>query len=66
MPVFKLFCTGDDLDETGIVKYGDIGLDSLKKSGCIETGFLLDQKPALRATARIGTGSIRLRSHPNT
>jgi phosphoglycerate dehydrogenase-like enzyme len=46
MPVFKLFYTGDYLDETGAVKYGDIGLNSLASSGYVETGFLLDQKPA--------------------
>lgn len=46
MPTFKLFFTGDYLDETGAVKYGDIGLDSLGRSGYVETGFLLDQKPA--------------------
>ncbi len=45
MPAFKLFFTGDYLDETGAVKYGDIGLDALEKSGFIEPGFLLDQKP---------------------
>jgi phosphoglycerate dehydrogenase-like enzyme len=46
MPPFKLFFTGDYLDETGAVKYGDIGLESLAKSGYIETGFLLDQAPS--------------------
>jgi phosphoglycerate dehydrogenase-like enzyme len=46
MPPFKLFFTGDYLDETGAVKYGDIGLDSLASSGYVETGFLWDQKPA--------------------
>lgn len=46
MTVFKLFFTGDYLDETGAVKYGDIGLDTLASSGYVETGFLLDQKPA--------------------
>jgi phosphoglycerate dehydrogenase-like enzyme len=46
MPSFKLLFTGDYLDETGAVKYGDIGLDSLASSGHVETGFLLDQKPA--------------------
>jgi phosphoglycerate dehydrogenase-like enzyme len=45
MPAFKLFFTGDYLDETGAVKYGDIGLDSLAGSGYVESGFLLDQKP---------------------
>ena len=46
MPPFKLFFTGDYLDETGAVKYGDIGLESLAKSGYVETGFLLDQAPS--------------------
>jgi phosphoglycerate dehydrogenase-like enzyme len=46
MPPFKLFFTGDYLDETGAVKYGDIGLDALASSGYVETGFLWDQKPA--------------------
>src|SRR5882724_501658 len=46
MPPFKLFFTGDYLDETGTVKYGDIGLDSLASSGYVETGFLLDQAPS--------------------
>ncbi len=45
MPTFKLFFTGDYLDETGAVKYGDIGFDSLASSGYVEPGFLLDQKP---------------------
>ena len=43
---FQLFFTGDYLDETGAVKYGDIGLDVLAKSGYVETGFLLDQAPS--------------------
>jgi phosphoglycerate dehydrogenase-like enzyme len=46
MPPFKVFFTGDYLDESGAVKYGDIGLDALANSGCVETGFLLDQKPS--------------------
>ena len=46
MPTFKLFFTGDYLDETGAVKYGDIGLDSLAGSGYVDTGFLVDQKPS--------------------
>ena len=45
MPAFKLFFTGDYLDEKGTVKYGDIGLDTLAGSGYVETGFFLDQKP---------------------
>ena len=45
MPTFKLFFTGDYLDETGAVKYGDIGFDALASSGYVEPGFLLDQKP---------------------
>jgi len=45
MPLFKVFFTGDYLDEAGQVKYGDIGLDRLESSGYIKTGFLLDQGP---------------------
>lgn len=45
MSTFKLFFTGDYLDETGAVKYGDIGLEALARSGYVKTGFLLDQKP---------------------
>lgn len=46
MPVFKLMYTGDYLDENGIVKYGDIGIEQLTKCRYIETGFLTDQSPA--------------------
>jgi phosphoglycerate dehydrogenase-like enzyme len=46
MPLFKLFFTGDYLDETGAVKYGDIGLESLASPGYVKTGFFWDQKPA--------------------
>lgn len=45
MPVFKVFFTGDYLDETGRVKVGDIGLEALAEPGYVETGFLEDQKP---------------------
>jgi phosphoglycerate dehydrogenase-like enzyme len=45
MHPFRLFFTGDYLDEAGAVSYGDIGLDQLHAAGYIETGFLLDQKP---------------------
>jgi phosphoglycerate dehydrogenase-like enzyme len=45
MQPFKLFFTGDYLDESGEVKSGDIGLDALAASGYIETGFLRDQQP---------------------
>ena len=45
MPPFKLFFTGDYLDEVGNVKVGDIGIETLSASGCIETGFLTDQQP---------------------
>jgi phosphoglycerate dehydrogenase-like enzyme len=45
MHPFKLYFTGDYLDETGAVRYSDIGLASLEASGYIETGFLVDQKP---------------------
>jgi phosphoglycerate dehydrogenase-like enzyme len=46
MPIFKLFYTGDYLDETGAVKYGDIGMEAVKNSGYVQTGFLRDQSPA--------------------
>ena len=45
MPVFKLFFTGDYLDQTGKVKVGDIGLDTFATAGHIETEFLRDQQP---------------------
>jgi phosphoglycerate dehydrogenase-like enzyme len=45
MHPFRLFFTGDYLDESGAVSYGDIGLDQLHAAAYIETGFLLDQKP---------------------
>ena len=45
MHPFRLFFTGDYLDEAGALSYGDIGLDQLQAAGYIETGFLLDQKP---------------------
>jgi phosphoglycerate dehydrogenase-like enzyme len=45
MPAFKLFFTGDYLDEFGNVKVGDIGIETLSASGYIQTGFLKDQQP---------------------
>ncbi len=45
MRLFKVFFTGDYLDEAGNVCGRDIGLDSLHATGFIETGFLLDQAP---------------------
>jgi phosphoglycerate dehydrogenase-like enzyme len=45
MPAFKLFFTGDYLDQTGKVKVGDIGLDAFSTTGYIETEFLRDQQP---------------------
>lgn len=45
MNTFKLYFTGDYLDETGKVRYGDIGISCLEASGYIKTGFLMDQKP---------------------
>jgi phosphoglycerate dehydrogenase-like enzyme len=45
MPTFKLFFTGDYLDESGNVKVGDIGIETLSASGYIQTGFLTDQQP---------------------
>jgi phosphoglycerate dehydrogenase-like enzyme len=47
MPPFRLFFTGDYLDESGNVKTGDIGLDTLKATGYIESNFLRDQSPTL-------------------
>lgn len=45
MPPFKLFFTGDYLDEFGKVKVGDIGIETLSASGYIQTGFFTDQQP---------------------
>jgi phosphoglycerate dehydrogenase-like enzyme len=45
MPPFKLFFTGDYLDESGNVKVGDIGLETLSASGYIQAEFLRDQQP---------------------
>jgi phosphoglycerate dehydrogenase-like enzyme len=45
MNPFKLYFTGDHLDENGNVTGGDTGIDVLNTSGFVETGFLLDQKP---------------------
>jgi phosphoglycerate dehydrogenase-like enzyme len=45
MPAFKLFFTGDYLDELGRVKGGDIGLEALAASGYVQTGFFTDQQP---------------------
>lgn len=45
MPTFKLFFTGDYLDDSGAVKGPDPGLQELRSTGYIEPAFLLDQKP---------------------
>jgi phosphoglycerate dehydrogenase-like enzyme len=45
MPPFKVFFTGDYLDETGGVKYGDIGVNAFAQAGYVETAFLKDQAP---------------------
>jgi phosphoglycerate dehydrogenase-like enzyme len=45
MRPFKVFFTGDYLDESGRVFGQDIGEDSLRATGYIETGFLHDQTP---------------------
>jgi len=45
MPVFKVFYTGDYLDQNGNVVRNDIGLDLLENVPFIETGFLTDQGP---------------------
>src|SRR5437660_604117 len=45
MPPFKLFFTGDYLDERGGVRSGDIGLDILAQSGYVQVGFFEDQRP---------------------
>ncbi len=42
---FKLFFTGDYLDESGKVTVGDIGLDALSATGYIQTAFFQDQQP---------------------
>jgi phosphoglycerate dehydrogenase-like enzyme len=42
---FRIFFTGDYLDENGRQAVEDIGLDMLDGVSYIETGFLLDQKP---------------------
>ena len=47
MRPFKLFYTGDYLDEHGNVSVGDIGLDVLARSPFIETAFLNDQQPPI-------------------
>ncbi len=46
MPTFKLFFTGDYLDESGAVAGDDPGLEELRSTGYIEPAFLEDQKPA--------------------
>ena len=46
MPTFKLFFTGDYLDESGAVAGDDPGLEELRSTGYIEPEFLQDQKPA--------------------
>ncbi len=45
MPPFKLFFTGDYLDETGTLKVGDVGLDTFAATGYIDAGFLTGQQP---------------------
>jgi phosphoglycerate dehydrogenase-like enzyme len=45
MQTFKVFFTGDYLDESGTVTAGDIGLEELAALGYIETGFLTHQQP---------------------
>lgn len=47
MLTFNVFYTGDYLDETGKIAYGDIGLDLLEKVPYIKHSFLVDQKPSL-------------------
>jgi phosphoglycerate dehydrogenase-like enzyme len=42
---FKLFFTGDYLDESGKVTAGDIGLETLSASSYIQAAFLEDQQP---------------------
>jgi phosphoglycerate dehydrogenase-like enzyme len=51
MPPFKLFFTGDYLDDQGDVRAEDIGLDTLAATDCIQTGFLLDQQPRAQEAA---------------
>ena len=58
MRPFKLYFTGDYLDETGAIRYGDIGIPSLEGSGYVKTGFLLDQKPT-GDKALLGFSAIR-------
>jgi phosphoglycerate dehydrogenase-like enzyme len=45
MRTFKVFYTGDFLDQNGDVTRKDIGLDRLDNIPFIQTGFLTDQKP---------------------
>ncbi len=45
MRVFKLFFTGDYLNEQGELAVGDIGLDVIGDAPHIEVGFLGDQRP---------------------
>jgi phosphoglycerate dehydrogenase-like enzyme len=45
MRPFKVFFTGDYLDQAGSVCGQDIGLDTLHATGFIKTDFLLDQAP---------------------
>lgn len=45
MRLFKVFFTGDTLDETGQLRSEDLGMAELEASGFIQTGFLLDQAP---------------------
>jgi phosphoglycerate dehydrogenase-like enzyme len=47
MRVFKVFYTGDYLDQAGNLASKDIGFDQLDNIPFIQTGFLMDQKPQL-------------------
>lgn len=45
MRTFRVALTGDFLDETGAVAYGDIGLDRLGGLGCVRWHFLTEMAP---------------------
>lgn len=45
MHLFKLYFTGDHLDQNGKIAACDIGIDALEATGYIKTAFLLDQVP---------------------
>lgn len=47
MRTFNLLYTGDYLDETGEVAYGDIGLELFEKLPYLQYGFIHDQAPAM-------------------